>query len=128
VLRLFDVAISEEALVDKLGVGLDRFSPQRSGDLSWAQINSPESDDVWPTIAGWIATLGSSIAGLITAGAIGGATLDLAFGFASNLVTRSARVPSSIAEAVGRSGIDLEISTYPLDDFSATPPHRLDKG
>ena len=114
-LRFLDIAISEEALRDALGVQLDRFGLQRSGALSFAQINFPESNDPWLSIAEYLSRLGPSTAQLIATGAIGRATLDIAYGFTPNLVTHSAIIPSSIAEAAGRNHLDIEISTYPLN-------------
>jgi len=122
VLRFRDIVISQQALSGKLGVTLDRFSPERSGDLFWAQINLPECRDSWQSIKGHIATLASPIAELITSGAIGSATLDLAFSFDSKLITRSAKIPKCIVEAAGRGQLDLEISTYPSTDNDTADP------
>jgi len=88
---------------------------QRSGRLSFAQINFPDTDDPWLSTATYLSRLGPPTAQLIATGGIGGATLDIAFGFTSDLAAHSAIIPSSIAEAAGRNHLDIEVSAYPLD-------------
>ena len=62
-----------------------------------------------------LSKLGPSIAALIAERRIGGSTLDLAFLFLPELVSRSSFIPSPIALVAGQSLIDIEVSTYPSD-------------
>ena len=111
-----DIAISKEALEEKLGVRLDRFEPQRSGVRHFAQFNFPESDSLYPTIMDFFQRIGPAIMRLAADGEIGTSSLDLAFGFAPHLATHTVTIPSFVAEVVGRHRVDIEVSNYPVSD------------
>lgn len=116
VLRLGGVTISKELLEERLGVKLDRFQLQRSGDVHFAQFNFPDDGCLYETITETLQKIGPPILELISEAAIGSPSLDLAFRFAENSFTHSVRLPSSVADVAGRYRIDIEVSNYPISE------------
>ena len=72
-------------------------------------------DDGWKGVAAFFRRHGEAIRRLIASGAIGAATLDVAFLFPADRISRSAQIPADVAAVVGASGVSLVISAYPSD-------------
>ena len=113
VLWLSDVAISRVEFEREVSASFDSFGVQKSGSLQHAKYVF--ADDVWRSVSTFFDRHGAAIQRLIASGAIGPATLDIAFMSAAETVTRSAQIPAIIAAKVGQSSVDLVISTYPVD-------------
>jgi hypothetical protein len=118
-LRIGNVTVSQQALERALGVKLDRYGLQRSGELHFAQFNFPDGDDVWKFIIEFFKNCGFSMVKLLQDGAIGQSCVDFAFEFTRDWYTLSVEIPSDVAETIGRSGVDIEVSIYPASDEAA---------
>jgi hypothetical protein len=68
--------------------------------------------DYWSAALEQIQTLPSTIEQLIFDGSIGSICLDVAIAFPDKVMTASSIVPFALAEAVGRLGMDIELSIY----------------
>jgi hypothetical protein len=112
VLRISEVRITKAALEAALEARLDRYEPERSGSLHYAQVDIPVADDIWIAVVDCIGTIGSRISSLRQAGSIGAASVDLVVSFKEGSVALSIVIPSHTAETVGRYGIDIQLSIY----------------
>ena len=112
VLRISGVAVSQSDLETALGVGLVRYEPARAGPLHYAQIDVLTKDDPWAGIIDCVERFGSQIQALKKDRSIGRVSIDLAVSFDERFAVVTYNLPSHIAEAVGRQGIDVEFSVY----------------
>jgi hypothetical protein len=111
--------VSRSDLETALGVRLDRYEPARAGALHYAQIdviagNSDAfaEDDFWAGIIDCMERIGPQIQALGKDRSIGRTSVDLAVSFRDGLALATYNLPSHVAEAVGRRGIDIEFSVY----------------
>lgn len=120
VLRISDVRLAQADLEAALGVESDRYEPSRTSSAHYAQIDIPvekgmPEDDVWSAVVECVQKIGPKISALKSDRLIGATCCDLAVAF-GNTYTISIGVPSYAAEAIGRHGIDIELSIYPTAD------------
>lgn len=113
VLWLSDVVISRPELEIELSAAVEAFGPQKSGVLSCAKYVF--EGDVWRSVLAFFELHGSAVQRLIACGSVGAATLDIAYMSDGERITRSARIPAGVASKIGSSGVDLIVSTYPID-------------
>ncbi len=110
-IRLSGVAISRDALEQHLGHEVSRYEPEKSGQLSYAQLNLPDND-LWTTVMTFVDQTGAKLLALAEAGSISAVSLDLGLSFYETSMATSAVVPAAVAERLGRSGICIVISVY----------------
>ena len=111
VLRLSDVILSREALEIALGLPPDRFEAARKGSAHYAQFNLPEGTS-WEEVTTFANRIGPSVQSLFQQGQIGRASLDVALHLEEGHVSASMRIPHAAAAALGRFGINLDVSAY----------------
>ena len=117
VLRLEGVAASQAQLETVLGTKLDRYEPFRQASSNYAQADMPvEIGDCWQAIETYVRAVGPRIAALRQQHEIRAAIIDLAVSFDARSATLSVRLPSHLAETIGRHGVDVEISVYLTSD------------
>jgi len=85
---------------------------ERSGSSSYAQLDISETSDQWSAATQCIRAVSERIERLISEGAIGRPSLDIALRFPGLSLSASASIPASLAEAAGRAGMDIDISMY----------------
>jgi hypothetical protein len=121
VLRISDVALSQSELETALGVSLARHEPARVGPLHYAQVDVDivarhvtllVEHDLWAGIVECIERLGPQIQALRNDRRIGRTSIDLAVSFSEDLAVATYGLPSRVARAAGRYGIDIELSVY----------------
>jgi hypothetical protein len=112
VIRFGDVAISRTELERALGCELSRYEPNSARSTHYAQIDVAEATDYWSAALEKIQALPSTIGQLISDGSIGSICLDVAIAFPDKVMSTSSIVPFALAEAVGRLGVDIELSIY----------------
>lgn len=112
VLRISGVTMTKTALEAALQIELDRFEPDHSGSLNYAQLNAPAEDCGWSTVVDWIKIIGPQISALRRERRIGPATIDLAYPFDANSASMYIEMPSNAAETISHYGIDIEFSVY----------------
>ncbi|MBB3972194.1 hypothetical protein [Hansschlegelia beijingensis] len=113
VVWLTDITLSEAEI--KVEVSTPPYDYGRQGANGLAYAKYVVSDDGWKGVATFFRRHGDAIRRLIESGAIGAATLDVAFVFPAERISRSAEIPPDVAAIVGASGVSLVISTYPSD-------------
>jgi len=112
VFRLGNVKIPRETLERAIGISVSRYEPYRSGDHFYAQIDIPETGDLWANVLSLCESLGTKAISLIETGAISNIDLDLGYSFYDSNVSASTSIPSEVAEAVGRAGVDIMVTFY----------------
>jgi len=111
VIRLQDVALHPYALVDRLGVELDRYEVPPQSSLAYAQISMPDGGRDWYAVAWFLKQVGPRISTMIDELAIASATIDFAT-FMAGKAAVSLRIPARVASLAGENHIDVETSTY----------------
>ena len=111
VLRLSDVILSREALENALGILTDRFEAARKGSAHYAQFNLPKGA-TWEEVTAFANRIGPSVQSLLQQGQIGRPSLDVALHLEEGHVSASMRIPHTAAAALGRFGINLDVSAY----------------
>jgi hypothetical protein len=111
-LRINDVAASQAALESALGGSLERYEPAPNGRLHYAQLDIAVGNNAWEAVADCIQRIGPRISALRQDRLIGTTTIDLAVSIRENNAAIFVKLPSRVAEIVGRYGIDFEFSIY----------------
>jgi hypothetical protein len=114
VIRVPNVIVTRLELEAALSCQVARYEP--SGASSYAQVDIPETSDQWTAAIKRMQTLSASIEKLVSEGAIGRPSLDIAFRFPSHFLSTSGSIPASLAEAAGRAGMDIGISVYRTEE------------
>jgi hypothetical protein len=89
---------------------------ERSGVSNYAQLDIAETSDQWSAAIEHIRAISGRIERLISEGAIGRPSLDVALRFPNLALSASASIPASLAEAAGRAGLDIDISVYRTEE------------
>jgi hypothetical protein len=118
VLRLGGLSIDQEALENRLDFEVERYEPERKSPGSSAQINLELHDEVWSDTLQVLSQIGPSLLDLKNEGALGGATLDIAYSFPTTLAAIFRSIPHGVAKVAGDHGIDIEVSVYSSSDES----------
>ncbi len=111
VLRLSDVVLSRVALETALGIPPDRFEAARRGSAHYAQFNLPKGAS-WEEVTAFANRIGPSVQSFFQQGQIGRPSLDVALHLEEGQVSASMRIPHASAAALGRFGINLDVSAY----------------
>jgi len=112
VVRIYDVTISRSQLEAALGLTLDRYELTSGEATHYAQIDVAEETDYWSSTLNTLQALGHSVEPLVAAGAIGAPSIDVALALPEDVMWVSSTVPSTVAEAAGRLGMDIDLSIY----------------
>jgi hypothetical protein len=115
VIRLGDVTINHQKLVDALGQELDRYEESKKGSSRFAQISMQSDAEEWSSVVSFIADVGPRIKALIDHNLIGSACIDFAVLVRRDAFTRYFTVPAVVAEKAGLHSIDVEVSVYLSD-------------
>ena len=110
VIRIPDVALSRSDLNALLGLQVDRY--ETSSGLAYAQIDIVDGGDQWATALDRVRSIGDIIPRLVSEGAIGIPSLDVAIGFPHSSASKSVVIPAELARVTGQAGIDVELSVY----------------
>jgi hypothetical protein len=113
-LRISGVLIAQADLESILGVSLDAHESSHPFG-NYAQIYLPiekdmTEDNIWHNLVDLVRTIGPKISTLKHAGSIGDVRVDLLVEFDDRKMAVNIVVPSYAAEAIGRHGIEIELS------------------
>jgi len=117
VLRLSDVRASREELEAALGVALFRYEAYRKRPGTYAQVNFRDGAH-WDEIVAEIRRIGPALKRAVERGEIGQPRLDVGIFLAEEGLPRSLVFPTQLCEALGRFGVELELSVYPFSEES----------
>jgi hypothetical protein len=112
VIRIYDVTISRPQLEAALGLTLDRDELTSGEATQYAQIDIADETDYWSSTLDTIEALGHSVEPLVAAGSIGSPSIDVALALPDDVMWVSSTIPSTVAEAAGRLGMDIDLSIY----------------
>ena len=118
VLRLADVRAPREELEAALGVAFSRYEPARSGQGAYAQINFSEEAD-WSDVESKLRRIGPALKLAFERADCGRPQLDVAFYVPAESFGRSLSIPTGVSEALGRFGIELELSIYLFSELDS---------
>ena len=107
VTRLPDVALSRSDLNASLGLQVDRY--EASSGRPYAQIDIADHGDKWAAALDLIQSIRAFIPGLVSGGAIGTPSLDVAF---HSSLSKSLTIPAQLAAAEGEAGMEVQLSVY----------------
>lgn len=110
VIRIPDVSLSRSDLNASLGLEVDRY--EASSGLAYAQIDVAGVGDQWAAALDYIRSIRAAIPRLVSEGAIGTPSLDVAIAFPHSTLSKSLIVPAALAAETGEAGIDVELSVY----------------
>lgn len=110
VIRIPDVALSRFDLNASLGLQVDRY--EASPDRAFAQIDIAEHGDQWATALDLIQSIRACIPGLVSRGAIGMPSLDVAMALPHSSLSKSLTIPAQLAAAAGEVGMNVQLSVY----------------
>jgi hypothetical protein len=113
VIRFPNVVATRLGLEAALQCQVARY--ERSGASNHAQLDISETSDQWSAAIECIRAVSGRIERLVSEGAIGRPSLDVALRFPNLALSASASIPASLAEAAGRAGMDIVISVYRTD-------------
>jgi hypothetical protein len=114
VIRIPNVTATRLELEAALQCQVARY--ERSATSSYAQLDISEASDQWSAATQCIQALSGPIEKLISEGAVGRPSLDIALRFPSLSLSASASIPASLAEAAGRARMDIDISMYRTEE------------
>jgi hypothetical protein len=83
--------------------------------LQTTRIDISETSDQWSAAIECTRAVSGLIERLVSEGAIGRPSLDVALRLPNLALSASASIPASLAEAAGRAGMDIVISVYRTD-------------
>jgi len=112
VFRLGRVKIPREALEVALGMPVSHYGRHRTGDDFFAHIDVPETGNLWDRVLSLCERLGTKAISLIETGAVSNVDLDIGYSFYESNVSAWASIPSKVAEAVGRVGVNIMVTFY----------------
>lgn len=110
VIRIPDVALSRSDLNASLGLKVDRY--EASSERAYAQIDIADHGDQWAAALDRIRSIREFIPGLVSGGAIGRPSLDVAIALPQSSLSKSLILPAQLAAAVGEAGMDVQLSVY----------------
>lgn len=110
VIRIPDVALSRSDLNASLGLEVDRY--EVASERAYAQIDVTDHGDQWAAALDRIQSIRALISGLVSGGAIGTPSLDVAMAFPNSSLTKSLTIPAQLAAAAGEAGMDVQLSVY----------------
>lgn len=112
VIRIYDVTISRPQLEAALGLSLDGYELTSGEATHYAQIDIADETDYWSSTLNTIQALGHAVEPLVAAGSIGSPSIDVALALPDDVMWVSSTIPSTVAEAAGRLGMDIDLSIY----------------
>ena len=110
VIRIPDVALSRSDLNASLGLQVDRY--EASSGRAYAQIDIADHGDKWAAALDLIQSIRAFIPGLVSGGAIGTPSLDVAMAFPHASLSTSLTIPAQLAAAAGEAGMEVQLSVY----------------
>ena len=110
VIRIPDVALSRSDLNASLGLQVDRY--EASSGRPHAQIDIADHGDKWAAALDLIQSIRAFIPGLVSGGAIGTPSLDVAMAFPHSSLSKSLTIPAQLAAAAGEAGMEVQLSVY----------------
>ena len=110
VIRIPDVALSRSDLNASLGLQVGRY--EASSGRPYAQIDIADHGDKWAAALDLIQSIRAFIPGLVSGGAIGTPSLDVAMAFPHSSLSKSLTIPAQIAAAAGEAGMEVQLSVY----------------
>ena len=99
VIRIPDVALSRSDLNASLGLQVDRY--EASSGRPYARIDIADHGDKWAAALDLIQSIRAFIPGLVSGGAIGTPSLDVAMDFPHSSLSKSLTIPAQLAAAAG---------------------------
>jgi hypothetical protein len=114
VIRNPNVVVTRLELEAALQCQVARY--ERLGVSNYAQLDIAETPDQWSAAIEYIRAISGRIERLISEGAIGRPSLDVALRFPDLALSASASIPANLAEAAGRAGMDIDISVYRTEE------------
>jgi hypothetical protein len=111
-----NVTLSRFHLEKALGVSVDRYERASDGALGYAQIDIAEDQDQWGAAVNCVQSIADAVQRLVSEKLIGPPCLDVAMKFLSSVLSSSIAIPARLAAAVGKAGMDIDISAYRTSD------------
>jgi len=112
VLRLGDVRAPRAELEAALGVTLFRYEAYRKRAGTYAQVNFRDNAH-WDEIVAEMGRIGPALKLAVERGQIAGPRLDVGLFISEEGLPRGLVFPAALCEALGRYGVELELSVYP---------------
>jgi hypothetical protein len=110
VIRIPDVALSRSE--SECLVGATSRLVWASSERPFAQIDIADHGDKWAAALDLIQSIRAFIPGLVSGGAIGTPSLDVAMAFPHSSLSKSLTIPAQIAAAAGEAGMEVQLSVY----------------
>ena|SRR5438445_9283647 len=83
-----------------------------SSGRAYAQIDIADHGDKWAAALDLIQSIRAFIPGLVSGGAIGTPSLDVAMAFPHSSLSKSLTIPAQLAAAAGEAGMEVQLSVY----------------
>jgi len=113
VIRIPDVSLSRFDLNAALGLQVDRY--EASSERAYAQINIADHGDQWAAARDRIQSIRAFIPGLVSRGAIGAPSLDVAMALPHSSLSKSLTIPAQLVAVAGEAEMDIQVSVYQTD-------------